>query len=702
MADDPFAGYVDSGPAAAPAAPQKGSDLFAGFTDLGPNSPPRASVSATRSALAGMLDTASAGFWDEFYGASEASGLPGWLGGLRAPIGAARLGIEKLRGDKSLTNLVTGDTRGPVERKYDEARDLVRKIRSQAEEDNPRSFMAGQVGGALATPGLAATKGATVGARALRAATAGAVQGGLYGVGSGETPAERAIGGVAGAAVGGATGGVASPLVDLAGFGIQKAGNLGLSIYNTVRAELNPDKGRRIVEDEASKRIVASQLADRESQGHAWTPEEVQAANQAGIPRTIGDVGGERTLALARSAANQSPEARAALDTLAKDRFAGQSKRAGDFIKGLTGGADAAGDLEAIRERARVINRPRYNLAYMAGDRPIWSPELERLSASPAIQRAMGSAITSGKDRRIAFGRNPQTGGTTYPNIQYWDYVQRDLKDMAEKIAGREPDKAMFLNKLHQQLNGELDKLVPTFQTARQGAWKSFQAEDALEAGRNFVTARGQNGDYAQILAKIAKENPADKELFARGFASEMADRVLELKDGANVIKEVFLTSPAAKQRIAMALGPDRAKQLEIYLRAESLSDRLRTALGNSSTARQLAEMGLAGAGTLALGHGAIEGEWDAKHALTAALLFGAAYGKHRSQVLDNSVARRIGEMLASDDPAILRRGVQAVANSRAWTNALRTAGDRIGASLSGRIAPSQAAGVVVPKGGTQ
>src|SRR5262249_25574856 len=147
MADDPFAGYVDSGPAAAPAAPQKGSDLFAGFTDLGPNSPPRASVSATRSALAGMLDTASAGFWDEFYGASEASGLPGWLGGLRAPIGAARLGIEKLRGDKSLTNLVTGDTRGPVERKYDEARDLVRKIRSQAEEDNPRSFMAAPSGG---------------------------------------------------------------------------------------------------------------------------------------------------------------------------------------------------------------------------------------------------------------------------------------------------------------------------------------------------------------------------------------------------------------------------------------------------------------------------------------------------------------------------------------------------------------------------
>lgn len=720
---DPFAGFEDRGPARdRPPLPwERGGsygfsdhDPWAAFEDRGPNSEAaRPFHVPTAAAVAeGALDTAGAGFRDEIYGLSEASGLPEWMGGLRAPIGAAKLRRGQIGfggtyfGGRDETQ--DSEVRASAVQKYEEARDVARGVQREAQEQHPGAYLGGQLGGAVLTPGFAATKGATIGARAGRAAIAGATQGGLYGVGSGEDPAGRAIGGAEGAALGGITGAVASPLLDVAGIGLQKAGHFIKSTYDTLRAELNPQVGRQIADDEAAKRIVAAHLADRESQaGPAWSDEEIEAADRAGIPRALGDIGGERTLALARSAANQSPEARAALTNVAQDRFAGQTRRAAGFIKELTGGADAAGDLEAIKERARIANAPAYARAYRAGDRPIWSPELERLSGSPSIRAAMKSAITSGQDRsieegmgafnpglqvtqdgRILFTRTSPTGGPVYPNLQLWDYVQRDLADAVEKVQGREPDKGRYLNSLHQQLNTELDRLVPQFQNARMGAWRAFQSQDALEAGKKFVTAQGRNGDYARILANVSEP---DKQLFARGFASELADRVLELRDNQNIVSQAFLTSPAAKQRIAMALGPDRAAKLEMYLRAETLSDRLRTALGNSTTARQLAEMGLAGAGTLAIGHGAMEGEWDAKHALTAALLFGAAYGKHRYGALQTSAAQRIGEMLASNDPAILNRGVQIVAKSRTLSNALRTASDRIGAAVAGRIAPTGA-----------
>lgn len=677
-------------------------------------------VPTSAAALEGALDTAGFGFRDEIYGLSEASGLPGWLGGLRAPIGGARLALEKWRAANGenqggITGLVTGDSRGPVEKSYEQARDVARGVQKAAREQQPGYFLGGQLAGGFISPGLAAAKGATVGARAARAASAGAIQGGLYGVGSGETAEDRALGGVTGAALGGTVGAAASPLMDAAGIGLQKAGGFIKSAYDALRAEINPTVGKQIVNDEASKRIVLAQVKDIENRGPAWAPEEATAASQAGIPRTIADTGGENMMALARSAANQSPSARETLTNLAQERFAGQSRRAADLIRTMTGGRDAGAILEDLQAQARATNRPAYAKAYSDGSNGIWSPELERLAGSPAVRQAAIEASNSGQNRAIAdgFGAfnpglqvtddgrliiNGRGGVPTYPDMQFWDYTYRNLRDAGDAaFRGGRGSEGSALKTLSKQLRDELDSQVPSYQTARQGASAAFGAEDALEAGQKFVTAKGQNGDYARAMTKF---NPAEKELFARGFASELSDRILELRDNQDVIKQAFLTSPASKQRINMALGSDRATQLEAYLRAEGLADRLRTSLGNSTTVRQFAEMGLAGAGTLTLGHGALEGEWDTKHLLTAGLLLGAAGFRHSTQKLDSSIASRIGEMLASSDPAVLHRGVQIVAKSQKLMGALRTAGDRIGFTAAANVAPKTAMQPIVSNRG--
>jgi hypothetical protein len=207
------------------------------------------------------------------------------------------------------------------------------------------------------------------------------------------------------------------------------------------------------------------------------------------------------------------------------------------------------------------------------------------------------------EDGRIEFPKGP-SGVPAYPDLQFWDYTHRNLRDAADAAfrAGRNSE-GHTLKTLSTQLRDELDRQVPSYQTARSGASSAFGAEDALEAGQKFVNAKGENADYARAWVKM---KPAERELFARGFASEFADRALELRDGQNILNQAFITSPAAKERINMALGPARAMRLEAHLRTEMLADKLRGALGNSTTARQLHELGIAASGA---GGGLLAGE---------------------------------------------------------------------------------------------
>ena len=55
----------------------------------------------------------------------------------------------------------------------------------------------------------------------------------------------------------------------------------------------------------------------------------------------------------------------------------------------------------------------------------------------------------------------------------------------------------------------------------------------------------------------------------------------------------------------------------------------------------------------------------------------------YRAQVLKKSLATRIGNMLASDDPAVLLRGAEIVAKSKRPTDGLHRAGDVINPVLN-------------------
>lgn len=528
--------------------------------------------------------------------------------------------------------------------------------------------IAGTVGTMVAaspvTAPLAVASGLSKLPAIVRAAGSGAGVGGMQGAGESEE-GNLASSVATGAATGAAVGAVAQPVIS----GISA---VVAPIARTVRGAFNPT-------GEAARRTGAAIQQDFRAGDAGLTPSQFSAAEASGVPVAIADMGGETTRALARSAANTSPEARAVLSNFASDRFEGQGDRAVSFVRGLIG---AKGDIGAVSEEitnaARAANRPAYKAAYEAGDKPVWSPELERLSASPTIQGAMKGAERKWADwqtidgfgalnppARVESGGILKFGGSglnTFPNIQYWDYVARDLagKAQAARTSGNMQDAARY-GGLERMIKSELDKQVPEFNAARVGAAGFFGSENALEAGQKFLSSTIDLNDARRAVAKMT---PHDQELFKFGFVGTLINKISAIPDRADITKKIA-NSTDAQERIAVALGPD-APKLSAFLEVESVMGKLREAVtGNSTTARQLMELGLAG-GTL--GYGEVTN--DPQAMVKAGLVYGLLRGQ---RAIDQRVVNKVADMLVSNDPTQLLKGVEMVSKSEVLRDRFRS-----------------------------
>jgi hypothetical protein len=151
--------------------------------------------------IAGAADTLTLGFGDEGKAA-------GWAA------------IDALRG------------RGEFGENYDKRLAQERGMVDQMREENGGSYLAGQIGGALALPGAALKTGGSMAVNALRAGLSAGAQGGAYGFGNGEGDvASRARSAGDGAALGFAAG-AAAPFVlkGLQGVATRRATNKAIDV----------------------------------------------------------------------------------------------------------------------------------------------------------------------------------------------------------------------------------------------------------------------------------------------------------------------------------------------------------------------------------------------------------------------------------------------------------------------------------------
>ena len=198
------------------------------------------------------------------------------------------------------------------------------------------------------------------------------------------------------------------------------------------------------------------------------------------------------------------------------------------------------------------------------------------------------------------------------------------------------------------------------------------------------------NSDVRRALGHMT---PLERQLFQDGFVSEFTANLGKIGDRRSVLNKIA-ESPAAREKLEIALGKDKAAELEAGLRVEGIMDLARNAVqGNSTTARQLAELGLAG-GTYGLGTGGDLLNPNPSALVNAALVYGAAKGKGK---INENVSRKVAEMLTSSDPAKLLQGIRVVTRNQNLFNSLRSVDKglaRVGGEQSGGVPLLQAAGV--------
>jgi hypothetical protein len=261
-------------------------------------------------------------------------------------------------------------------------------------------------------------------------------------------------------------------------------------------------------------------------------------------------------------------------------------------------------------------------------------------------------------------------GSRALPSLDFWDQVKRNLDSMIDKakptpLGGG--DRALYadLTAIKQKLVGALDSTVPEYRAARQGAAAFFGADDAIDAGRKAFNSPRQ---IPEIERAVAKMTPAEKDAFSVGFSSEIIDRIKASGDRQNVIQQVFGT-PSMRERVRIALGPQKALELEAYVKAESIVDQLRGAVtGNSTTAKQLIAAGILGGGA---------GLWSSGGNVQTGLTWAAIAGLGRRGMqaigkrVDDQVMKKVAEMLVSQDPAQMQRAIQNATLSKQHMEAL-------------------------------
>jgi hypothetical protein len=610
-------------------------------------------------------------FMDEVGGASAASGLPelfpvGWS----APIGAARIAF----GDK-----------GAYET-YQRERERLRGFYEGASQQNPLSSIGGEVAGGFAGVNPAG-RVANVAVNAADAA--------LSGSGAGEDAASRGTGAAVGAGVGG-TISAAIPAIT----------NRLAHLYRGVRGLMGGEAAERIAEREAGERTANAFRRDLPN----VTPEQ-QAANQFADQtgqsgeKVLADYGGETVRALTRRSTNESADAQRMVKDVVDPRYQSQAQRVGDWWDNLTGQPNAHVRRQNLEARASRENRPRYDAAYNSpAAQAVWSPELETLTTSDAVRTAIRDTNRTSSDYAALAGQrqaprnpfvdDPQTGTLTLPpgqapTLPFWDHVQRNLRSQADRARRAGDDEAASrTDQLRRQLNEQLDTTVPEFRAARAGAAAEFGAQDALEAGTLFLKGRGNANEAKGILARMS---PAERDQFREGLTDEVRAQVRGLTDGRDVAK--MFQSPELRERLILGLGPSRAAELQGALRVERGMNDLKGALSNSTTAQQLIQAGVLGAG---VGAGAnylsdgdlLSGSGVSTSALTGALAVGLKSGNNR---LNEAVSQRVARLLMSQDPADAQRVMRMVHGNSAIRGAVSEFFDRV-AAVTGQQAGTEAA----------
>lgn len=414
----------------------------------------------------------------------------------------------------------------------------------------------------------------------------GGIETGLaYGAGGGALQDANSIGErIGNTAFGGVTGG----FIGGAGYGLGKAAGIGMKKAGEVASTL-----RAPPEVKAASQFYKT--AD-----DVFGPNNAMAMSrrlhELGPDAINADVLGARGTGLGRGAANISPEARETLESTVQARKANQNSRLATDVEALSGlPTGNTKNVDALKKEAYDKVRPQigaaYDIARKAGnDIPLQA--FDNIITTPVGRGAFKQALDNITSRAA---RDPSAGG----NLAVLDETKRLLDGYATQAYRSGDPMAGEYAATAKALRDQLDSMLSgnEYAAARGLRQEAYKADNAFDLGAQL----GANRIPLGLPESAAKVQPNLKRNVARAYGATKVENLLNKPSTEGAFND--LMTPQGKKAAQAALGNKQAGLLGKALdREKTFNITNRELLGNSTTARQLAEMAGTGVGTMGAG----------------------------------------------------------------------------------------------------
>lgn len=295
----------------------------------------------------------------------------------------------------------------------------------------------------------------------------------------------------------------------------------------------------------------------------------------------MADILGNYGQSLARSSANLSPDARTILENASKERLGGQTERLVTSLR-AAGGRAVGNSVDEINENIALASRPAIRKAYKTAQEAGYDmprTPFDDLLNSPKVQSAIKQAEAEIKDRVAVYGPNEAS------QLAVYDAAKKILDRMGWK-EGDDIAKALAA-----KLRNAVDDNIPEYGGARQLAQGVKKQQEAVELGASIA---GRKVDGAQLSA--ARNNPLQGSV-AQGYSVSKINEIENMKPGQNAL-DLLTGTRRSRDAMAAALGAKSDDMAKAVAAERQFLAFDRGLTGNSSTARQLAELGIvSGAG---------------------------------------------------------------------------------------------------------
>lgn len=467
-----------------------------------------------------------------------------------------------------------------------------RTKQAQRDDEDPIASTAGRVAGAL-TGAVGLTKAgaplmkalpaeASLAAKTAQSAKAGALYSGLYGLGSGDDLKNRAEQATTAALTGATIGGLIPGASAIVGAATKP-------VRDAVRGYFRPES------------FANQKIAERLSSA-GMDPEQAAAKMARSPGLSLADVGGKTTQNLLKSTTNIPGPAQARVATQLAQKAMQQGDRIRSSIKTLF--ADPDGYMAAkdkIAEDAKNLAAPLYKQAY---ETPVpFTETLEKILETPAGRAALANAERIAANEQQPFQQFfinmvDDTTGTIrrVPDARGWDYIKRGFDDVidANKAAGtfgKMNNEGRVISALKDRMLQEIDAANPAYAAARKVWSDQASLDKALQAGKE---AMSQSPEATRHM--MSAMSAAEKEAFKIGVADALRTKIGTAGFTHNALLKFF---SSRDQMANLRAAFDNDQQFAEFRKAMFAEARKRstynTVTGNSSTAKQLADLGEAG-----------------------------------------------------------------------------------------------------------